>query len=154
MVLNRVHFSVYSGFKETRLKSLKESILATFNIICSWHFIGDWHSFLVQSPSWHSFVSPLLQTNKRLSFLKAYKIQINNQKRSLALDMHKIDQPHMTLKKTGTVLFQIMSLRKIRSWLIVNTSVKKKEICTDLYRLLHTCTNLLILAWHFHSAFD
>ena len=43
----------------------KELIPATFNIICSWHIIGDWHSFLVRSPSWHSSVSPLLQTNKQ-----------------------------------------------------------------------------------------
>ena len=46
----------------------KELIPATFNIICSWHIIGDWHSFLVRSPSWHSSVSPLLQTKYRHIF--------------------------------------------------------------------------------------
>ena len=48
----------------------KELIPATFNIICSWHIIGDWHSFLVRSPSWHSSVSPLLQTNSKVGFFQ------------------------------------------------------------------------------------
>ena len=33
---------------------------------------GDWHSFLIQSLSWHSSVLPLLQTNKH--FFEFYRV--------------------------------------------------------------------------------
>ena len=56
----------------------KELNPATFNIICSWHIIGDWHSFLVRSPSWHSSVSPLLQTNKQTHVCKSHTSEVQN----------------------------------------------------------------------------
>ena len=59
----------------------KELIPATFNIICSWHIIGDWHSFLVRSPSWHSSVSPLLQTNKQTN--KTYSKHLQKVEKSV-----------------------------------------------------------------------
>ena len=36
--------------------------------------IGDWHSFLVRSPSWHTSVSPLLQTNKQTMISEFFDI--------------------------------------------------------------------------------
>ena len=55
-------FAVRWGKRENWFRLLLPSYVADI-------FIGDWHSFLVRSKSWHFRLSPLLQTNKQTNIL-------------------------------------------------------------------------------------
>ena len=58
----------YAQFCGKLSNSQKELIPASlFHLREADILIGDWHSFLVWSPSWHTSVLPLLQKNKQLN---------------------------------------------------------------------------------------
>ena len=85
----------YAQFRGKLSNSKKELILASlFHLREADILLGDWHSCLVRSLSWHTSVSPLLQTNKQTNILNftCLTMKFHNRHHAIA-HTHGSDDP-------------------------------------------------------------